>query len=92
MLNHFINYNTIIVSKINLNYKIFLLIIEHKVNNFMIIKKHITFSERKKSDAQNDIEAEKTAGKILRDTIIETGVGLVREKAYVASNKTDKLL
>ena len=58
----------------------------------MIIKKHITFSERKKSDAQNDIEAEKTAGKILRDTIIETGVGLVREKAYVASNKTDKLL
>jgi hypothetical protein len=57
----------------------------------MLKKTSLKFSQREKSELRN-AEAAKTAGEIVRDRIIETGIKAVEESAYTAGNKTNKML
>ena len=57
----------------------------------MLKKTSIEFSQREKFELRN-VEAEKTAGEIVRDKMLEARMKAVEESAYIAGNKTHKML
>ena len=57
----------------------------------MLKKTSIKFSQREKSKLRN-AETGKTAGEFVRDKMIDAGLEAVKESAYVAGDKTNKIL